>query len=414
MPGLKKDVLSIEGIYYDTEKLARIHPGGAVMVRLCNGRECTAIFLTYHRRRFPHALYEEYQVPKEQVHPDSLIEQRQQPRYESYLELCSRIQPIIAQTKGFAPWYYYLKAGLWLAVMLGLDLYSLFYHRAYFLTLIQSFSMAMVGLNVQHDANHGALSRNWRVNRVLGFSQDLLGGSSIRWIVNHNYIHHVYTNEPERDADLDIPLLRLHSGIPVRLAYCLQQFYILLLEAFFGPVHVLSNIIFLAKGPNEKQRLLKRQWGMSLCLLSIIPYRLVCNFLHATSFGDGVVNCLLQYMPGGFYLAGFFLMSHNFDGAKKVGTSDGRDFVACQTETSCNFGGWWWGQINGGLNFQIEHHLFPRVHHSYYAYLAPVVRQFCKERGFPYVSYKTFQENMMSTFRHMEQYGRGQEKVKSA
>ncbi|AYU77393.1 delta-6 fatty acid desaturase, putative [Leishmania donovani] len=414
MSDLKKDVLSIDGIYYDTEKLALMHPGGAMMVRLCNGRECTAIFLSYHRRRFPHALYEQYQVPKDQVHPGSLIEQRQQPSYDSYLELCKRIQPIIAPTKGFAPWYYYLKAAFWLTVMLGLDLYSLFYRRAYFLTVIQSLSMAMVGLNVQHDANHGALSRDWRVNRILGLSQDMLGGSSISWIVNHDYVHHIYTNEPGRDADLEIPLLRLHSGIPVRLAYCLQQFYIFFLEAAFGPAHVLFNIIFLAKGPSEKQRLIKTQWVVSLCMLSIIPYRLLCNFLHATSFCDGVMSCVLQYALGGFYLAYFFLLSHNFDGAKKVGTSDGQDFVACQGETSCNFGGWWWGQINGGLNFQIEHHLFPRVHHGYYAYLAPIVRKFCEERGFTYTHYHTIQENMMSTFRHMEQYGRGREKRKSA
>ncbi|KAG5509788.1 hypothetical protein GH5_05657 [Leishmania sp. Ghana 2012 LV757] len=414
MPHLKKDILSIDGIYYDTEKLARMHPGGAMMVRLCNGRECTAIFISYHRRRFPHALYEKYQVPKDQVDPDSLIEQRQQPSYDSYLDLCGKIQPIIARTRGFAPWHYYLKAGLWLTLMLGLDLYSLFYRRAYFFTVVQSFSMAMVGLNVQHDANHGAVSRDWRVNRLLGLSQDLLGGSSINWIVNHDYVHHIYTNEPERDADLEIPLLRLHSGIPARLAYCLQQFYIFLLEAVFGPVHVLSNIIFLVKGPSEKQRLIMTQWNLSLCMLSIIPYRFLCNFLHATSFGDGVANCVLQYTFGGFYLAYFFLMSHNFDGAKKAGTSDGEDFVACQVETSCNFGGWWWGQINGGLNFQIEHHLFPRVHHSYYAYLAPIVRRFCEERGFPYVHYSTVQENTMSTFRHMKQYGRGREKLKSS
>jgi acyl-lipid (7-3)-desaturase (Delta-4 desaturase) len=413
MPDLKKDVLSIDGIYYDTEKIAQMHPGGSMMVRLCNGRECTAIFISYHRRRFPHELYKELQVPKEQVHPESVIEQREQPSYDGYLELCNKIQPIIARTKGFAPWYYYLKAALWLTIMLGIDLYSLFYRRAYWLTVIQSLSMAMVGLNVQHDANHGALSRDWRVNRVLGLSQDLLGGSSISWIINHDYIHHIYTNEPDRDGDLDIPLLRLHSGIPVKLAYCLQQFYIFLLEAVFGPVHVLSNIIFLAKGPNEKQRLLKSQWNLSLAILSIIPYRLLCNMLHATSFGDGVANCMLQYMFGGFYLAYFFLISHNFDGAKKVGTSDGQDFVACQAETSCNFGGWWWGQINGGLNFQIEHHLFPRVHHGYYVYLAPVVRKFCEERGFTYIHYDTIQENMMSTFRHMEKYGRGEDKAKT-
>lgn len=411
---LVSDVLSVDGVYYDTEKLAQMHPGGPMMVRMCNGRECTALFYTYHRRRFPHDHYTHLRVPESAVHPGSLIEQREQPNYDHYLEVCALVQPIIAETRGFAPWYYFLKAAFWLALMLGLDVYSAFHRRPYWLTVVQSLAMAMVGLNVQHDANHGALSADWRVNRLFGLSQDLLGGSSISWIINHDLIHHVYTNEPSRDGDLDIPLLRLHSSIPKHLAHCLQQFYVFVLEAVFGPVHVLTNIVFLLKGPSHQQRLFRDQWNLSLCMMLIVPFREYCNFAHATSFSDGLCNAMLQYMLGGFYLAFFFLISHNFDGAKKVGTSDGKDFVACQAETSCNFGGWWWGQINGGLNFQIEHHLFPRVHHGYYAYIAPVVRQFCAKHNIMYVHYDTIQENVKSTFDHMEKYGRGLEGGKKA
>lgn len=380
-----------------------------MMVQLCNGTDSTAVFLSYHRRRFPHERYTAFQVPQENVDPSCLIEQRVQPNFDSYLELCSLIQPVIACTRGFAPWYYYIKAAVWLGLMLSIDVYSLFYRRPFLLTAVQSFAMAMVGLNVQHDANHGALSSNWRVNRLLGLSQDLLGGSSISWIIHHDFIHHIYTNEPTRDGDLDIPLLRLHSGIPRHLAYCMQQFYIFLLEAVFGPVHVVSNVIFLLHGPSEKQRLLQHQWRISTAMLLIIPYRLCTTFLHASSIGDGLLTVFLQYALGGFYLAYFFLISHNFDGAKKSGTSDGADFVSCQVETGCNFGGWWWGQINGGLNFQIEHHLFPRVHHGYYVYMAPIVRKFCEARGMKYVHFDTIQENMVSTFQHMERFGRGKE-----
>ncbi|EPY33681.1 fatty acid desaturase (delta-4 desaturase) [Strigomonas culicis] len=406
-----KNVFSIDGIYYDTEKIALLHPGGPMFVRMCNGRESTAFFVSYHRRRFPHAQYEAYQVAEKDVHPDYKIEQRQLPQFDRYFELCEQIKPIIAPTKGFAPWYYFLKAALWLTLMLGLDLYSLFWRRSVVLTVVQSLAMAMVGLNVQHDANHGAVSRDWRVNRVLGLSQDLLGGSSISWIINHNIMHHIYTNEPSRDEDLDIPLLRLHHRVPKHVAYCLQQFYVFLLEACFGPVHVVTNILFLMKGPSEKQLLFKDQWDVSLSMMLIVPFRILCNCLHATSWQDAVCLCLTQYMLGGFYLALFFLISHNFEGAKKHGTSDGLDFVACQTETSCNFGGKWWGQLNGGLNFQIEHHLFPRVHHGYYVHLAPLVRRHCEKYNIKYVHYETLQENLASTFEHMEKFGKGIEKT---
>lgn len=379
------------------------------MVRMCNGRESTALFVSYHRRRFPHEKYKAFQVPLSDVHPDSIIEQRKQPSYDNYLQLCAKVQPILAKSKGFAPAHYYLKAFLWVFLMLGLDLYSLATRRPYFLTILQSFAMAMVGLNVQHDANHGAVSSDWRINRLLGISQDLLGGSSISWILSHDFVHHVYTNEPTRDDDLDIPLLRLHAGIPKHLAYCLQQFYVFLLEAVFGPVHVVSNILFLAKGPNAKQQLFRGQWHLSMTMMLIVPFRIMCNFMHASSVYDGVANCLLQYMLGGFYLAFFFLISHNFDGAKKCGSSDGSDFLACQVETSCSFGGSWWAQANGGLNYQIEHHLFPRVHHGFYAKIAPIVRQYCREKGIKYTYYSTILENALSTYAHMERYGKGAE-----
>lgn len=408
---LMRDVMSIDGIYYDTQRLAAIHPGGPMIVRMCNGCESTAFYITYHRRRFPHDRYKEYQVPVSQIAPEGLIEQRKLPNFDSYLELAAQVTPIIAATNGFAPWYYYLKAFLWVGLMLGLDAYSLVNRRPLHLTILQSFAMAMVGLNVQHDANHGAVSRDWRVNRALGLTQDLLGGSSISWIINHDIIHHVYTNEPSRDHDLDIPLVRLHHRVPPNVAYGIQQFYIFILEAVFGPVHVISNLIFLLAGPSAKQRLFQDQWNISLLMMLIVPFRIFCNFLHSTSMTDFAVNQMLQYSLGGFYLAFFFLISHNFYGVKKSGTSDGEDFLACQVETSCNFGYGTWAQINGGLNYQIEHHLFPRVHHGYYSRIAPIVRAFCEKRKITYVHFDTIGENVMSSFKHMEQYGKSLEKV---
>ena len=60
----------------------------------------------------------------------------------------------------------------------------------------------LTGLNVQHDANHGAVSRNHRVNRLLGLTQSWIGGSSVSWIHQHVVQHHVHTNDLHLDPDM--------------------------------------------------------------------------------------------------------------------------------------------------------------------------------------------------------------------
>ncbi|KEG08428.1 delta-6 fatty acid desaturase [Trypanosoma grayi] len=407
------DVVRIDGVYYDTARLAATHPGGAMMVNMANGTDGTRIFLSYHRRRFPHEKYKHLQVAAADVRPGAVPES-EPPKFDRYLELCELVRPVLAPTGGFAPLYYYIKALLWCVIVIGLDLYALFAWRPHYLTIIQSMAMAMMGLNVQHDANHGALSRNPMVNGLFGLTQDLIGGSRISWIIHHNFIHHIYTNEPKRDLDLDIPLLRLHRFVPKRSYYALQQMYFIVLEAVFGPVHVISNALFLWHGPNERQKFLRGVWNISRVMTLIPPLRLAFNFLHAPSLFDAVLGSFLQYALGGMYLAFFFVISHNFCGAKKEGTSDGKCFLAAQVETSSNVGGWLLAQLNGGLNYQIEHHLFPRVHHGYYCYLAPIVQVYCAKHGIPYTHFETVQDNVISTFDHLAIYGQGLEETKKA
>jgi fatty acid desaturase (delta-4 desaturase) len=76
-----------------------------------------------------------------------------------------------------------------------------------------------------------------------------------------------------------------------------------------------------------------------------------------------------------------------------------------QVVSSSNVGGWWLCQLNGGLNYQIEHHLFPRINHTHYPTIAPVVRQFCKERGVAYVHFDTVAANVASCAKHLADLG---------
>jgi fatty acid desaturase (delta-4 desaturase) len=409
---MQKDVLRIDDKYYDTRKLAAVHPGGELVVLMCNRQDATAMFYSSHRRKFPHEKYTKYQVKETSVAPEVALHPSTQ-HFETYLEICEKVRPVLSATGGFAPWWYYLKVIFLVGTLVLLDIYSFLTLRPLWATCLSSLFMGFIGLNVQHDANHGAISKNWLINRVVGMSQDLIGGSSLSWMVNHNTIHHVHCNDVERDHDLDIPLLRLHGGAKWYFPHVLQQVYFVILEILFGPVHVLYNFMFVMSGPDDRVKLLGRHWRMSQVLSLIIPLRVAAMVWNSASLSDIALHSFFQYAVGGAYLAFFFIISHNFEGVKKEGVNSfGGDFVKNQAETSSNVGGSLLAHFNGGLNYQIEHHLFPRVHHSHYWKLAPIVRKVCAEKGIQYVHFPTIWDNFYSTFKHLETLGTSPKDVK--
>jgi acyl-lipid (7-3)-desaturase (Delta-4 desaturase) len=149
----------------------------------------------------------------------------------------------------------------------------------------------------------------------------------------------------------------------------------------------------------------------------VLPYLLVPSF--STFLGIAPM-----FMTGGFYLAFFFVISHNFVGVHMFDSSPAAaaaaaaatasvpssspmkdSFLYNQVISSCNVGGSLLAMFNGGLNYQIEHHLFPRISHTHYAKIAPIVREFCKKKGIPYVHFRTIQENVTSCVQHLSNFG---------
>lgn len=400
-----RDVIRVDGVYYDTKRIAACHPGGELIVLLSNQTDGTALFNSSHRRHFPHQKYKHLAVPEDDVAPTSRLPPNSQ-HYDLYFEICEKVRPILSPTNGFAPWWYFVKVFVLVAFVVAIDVSTFSWARPLWVTALQSLFMAWIGLNVQHDANHGAVSRNWMINRALGLTQDLCGGTSVAWSYNHNVVHHVHCNDVERDHDLAIPMLRLMKSVPWSMGYKFQQFYFLALEAVFGLVHVVQTQVWMWRGPGEKMRLVMKDWNLSRVISLIIPLRLMGLLMVQPSIHDALVHTVVQYCLGGLYLAFFFLISHNFCGAKKEGVdSTAGCFVTNQVETSSNVGGSLLAFLNGGLNFQIEHHLFPRVHHSYYPKIAPVVRKICEARGIQYVHFATIKDNFTSTFTHLESLG---------
>lgn len=113
-------------------------------------------------------------------------------------------------------------------------------------------------------------------------------------------------------------------------------------------------------------------------------------------------------------LASLFALSHNFENADRDPTYSVRKeggepvcWFKSQVETSSTYGGFISGAVTGGLNFQVEHHLFPRMSSAWYPYIAPTVRRICKKHGVKYAYYPWIWQNFISTAKYLHQAGNG-------
>lgn len=389
------DKLRIDNVEYSVEKMAAIHPGGDLFVKAFAGRDATIAFMSYHRRLFPHHKYSEIQVniagsPTE------------------YIELCNLIAKVLPSNKSFAPTSYFIKIFVLISLATGLEFY-IHYTKNYiwYLTGPLGILFAWIGLNVQHDANHGAVSPHYYVNRALGLMQNWIGGSRIVWIHQHVVQHHIYCNDIHRDPDMEgNKIIKLNPLAAYESHFTYQYVYFLAALALFGFSVVKDTIVSLTNGvyftPISPYLDNHRKVDKLFSCLFVVRWIIVPIYQAPTI--STILNVMVLYIVSGYYLSFFFLLSHNFAGTKHFASSE-ESFLRQQVLSSSNVGGPLLCWFNGGLNYQIEHHLFPRIHHSHYPKIAPIVREFCRERGISYTHFHSIYENLVSTSRYLYQIG---------
>lgn len=405
VPKIASLEVQVDDKLYDAKSLATIHPGGEVFVRAFAGNDATEAFMSYHRRQFPHSKYTGMLV-------GSTAACKTLDDDKDYWELCRHMETILPRSKSFAPWHYYLKV----AVLIGASVYLEYYMHenkmyTFALSSLVGLLYALMGLNIQHDANHGAISRNGVVNRLLGLSQNWIGGSAIDWIHQHVVQHHVNCNDVEHDPDmLGSSVLRLNPTKDRNSNQAMQHLYVFGLLLLFGAQYIVSAFVHLWNGAHLKtmSKLLvghrvfdSLTWMFFMARWTVLP-------VYQTGSFACLAPIFMMYVTGGFYLSFFFIISHNFEGAEMFNhksANNPKSFLYKQAASSSNVGGAFLSFLNGGLNYQIEHHLFPRVSHCHYPTIAPFVREFCAKKGIPYVHFPTLGENMGSTVRHLYHMG---------
>jgi fatty acid desaturase len=234
-----------------------------------------------------------------------------------------------------------------------------------------------------HDAGHRQILGSRRFSYVLGILLGNLGiGLSYGWWVDKHNRHHVHPNTEGADPDIMMSALAFTDGQaraargPYRLLFRYQAylfFPLLLGEAF--SVHVASIRALASRDPRI------RSAEAALLAIHLAGY-LAVVFLVLSPV-KAVVFIGVQQGLFGLYLGASFAPNHK--GMPILDAADRTDFLRRQVLTSRNVrGGWLTDMALGGLNYQIEHHLFPSMPRPNLRRSQALIREFCQQRDVPY------------------------------
>lgn len=289
------------------------------------------------------------------------------------------------------------------------------------LWLMMGFGMAGVGLSIMHDANHGAYSKNQNVNKILGGLITFLGGSGVNWRIQHNVLHHTYTNVTGMDEDIDPGVvLRFSPHAERRKMHRFQHVYAWF---FYGLMTLMWCTVkdYKQAARYSKMDLMKTQQTsyrklMIELVVSKLAYFAVFlvlpMILSPISPWVTLSFFVMMHFVCGLILAMIFQPAHvvpssNYPVPDESGNIEA-DWAVSQLFNTTNFApkaklfSWY----VGGLNFQIEHHLFPNVCHVHYDKLSKIVSETAQEFNLPYISQKTFYGALREHTRMLRDLGR--------
>lgn len=277
-----------------------------------------------------------------------------------------------------------------------------------------------IGMGIMHDAIHGSYSKNRKVNKIMSYTLNLVGSNANIWRIQHNVLHHTYTNIHESDDDINAPLFLRFSPHAKRNA--LHKFQHLYVWFFYG-LTTLSWVVtkdyislyrykkmgfFNAKGEFKKEIFKISGWKLlyyayvlvlPLIMVPLAPWIIILAFVTMHFFTGIAISTVFQ--------TAHVMPSSEFPVPDEKGLI-ANDWSIHQLATTSNFSpksrifSW----FIGGLNYQIEHHLLPNVCHIHYKKLSKIVAETAAEYGIPYNTKRTFIAAVWDHARMLRQLGR--------
>lgn len=313
------------------------------------------------------------------------------------------------------------------AIILAVSFLFLFIHLVFFtppvvLALLEcvllGFVVSAIGFNIMHDGAHGSFSKYKWLNGVAAFSLNILGGSHFMWNMKHNVIHHAYTNVDGVDDDIDIkPWMRMSATQPRYTLHRYQHLYFWFLYAML----YIFWIFILDYQKYFKQRIGEmplKKMGPSdhVVFWSFKAFHLVAFIalpIYTVGFLPWLIGFTVFALVSGLTSSIVFQLAHtvehtHFPMPNEVTGKLDDEWAVHQLKTTANFApnSKWISWFVGGLNYQIEHHLFPKISHIHYPEIRRIIKQTCAEFNVPYIEYPKMRYAIASHVAFLKQMGR--------
>jgi linoleoyl-CoA desaturase len=316
---------------------------------------------------------------------------------------------------------------LWSKAFLLVSLYILLYIHLVFFTpamlwaiiecIVFGLITAAIGFNIMHDGAHGSFSKHPLINKCAAITLCFLGGSHFMWNVKHNVIHHAYTNIDGIDDDIDAkPFLRMAS---TQKKYKMHKYQHLYFWFFYSLLYLYWIFFsdfrkyFGRKIGNTPLKKMAFRDHFYFWFYKIISYSIlvVMPMLFAGVVAT-VVGFLISALVAGFILSTVFQLAHTVEHTSFPLADEGSgrmedEWAIHQLKTTANFatGNRILSWFVGGLNFQIEHHLFPKISHVHYPAISRVIKQACAEYHIAYIEYGRMHHALISHISFLKKMG---------
>jgi linoleoyl-CoA desaturase len=315
-----------------------------------------------------------------------------------------------------------MKSLLQVSTAILLYLILVFFNPGVFISIILcallGMNLAVIGFNIMHEGGHQSFSRHKWLNSTSAYFLNVLGGNSFYWKIKHNINHHTYTNIEGMDSDIDVkPFMRLHENQPRLKMHRFQHIYWIVL---YG----ISYVVWIFYHDFEKYvtgRIASQAGAYKLDYkehiifwLTKILYVIVYIVLPILMLGPlyALTGYAIVTFICGLFISVVFQLAHVVEGtvfpSPDADTNKiEQEWAVHQVITTANFStknkllSW----LLGGLNFQVEHHLFPKVSHVHYPAINKLVKETCREFNISYLEYPSVSKAFSSHILHIKKLG---------
>ncbi len=287
------------------------------------------------------------------------------------------------------------------------------------LAVIMGIGEAGVGMSIMHDGVHHAYSSKKWVNDLASSTMFLLGSNIFNWKIQHNIKHHTFTNIYTYDPDIsNLKIIRLCEYGPLKKYHRFQQFYafplygLMTFARLFGEIGVLLD--YNKKGITKEQNVDPTSQLLKLIAIKIVYFAVIIGlplWLTNFAFWQILIGFVALHVTAGMIMSTVFQMAHVVEGTDQLQVDKDHqvknDWLVHQLHTTSDFGrknglfSWY----IGGLDFQIEHHIFQNICHVHYPAIAAIIKDTAEEYGFTYNLKPNVFSALASHYRRLKELG---------